>query len=155
MNSLVDRLSRWFLAAVFLYSGVDKLFHYGGFVTALESSVLVPAAAGPFLALPVILVEILVGAGLLFRRSRRAAAAVATVLLAVFTAAIAANALYGPPGAPCGCWFTLTLGESNRLHIALNLALLALAASVALTQGQGEEAMTPNPDLVDRGNLNR
>lgn len=152
MARLVDRLSRWFLGAVFLYSGVDKLLHYGGFLTALESSVLVPAALAPYLALPVILLEILVGAGLLFRRTRRAAAATAAGLLAVFTAALVANLLYGPPGAPCGCWFTLTLGESNRLHVALNLALLALAASVALTRGQDEETVQPEPgpELLDR-----
>lgn len=152
MVRLVDRLSRWFLGAVFLYSGADKLLHYGGFLTALESSVLVPSALAPYLALPVILLEILVGAGLLFRRTRRAAAATAAGLLAVFTAALVANLLYGPPGAPCGCWFTLTLGESNRLHVALNLALLALAASVALTRGEDEETVQPEPgpELMDR-----
>lgn len=150
MASWLDRCSRWFLAAVFVYAGVDKLFHYGGFLTALESSVLVPASAAAFLAMPLILIEILVGAGLVTRRWRRHAAAAAAGLLFVFTAALTANVLYAAPGTPCGCWFTLTLGESNRIHIALNVALLALAASLIWTRDPEGGAALSAPGPVDR-----
>ena len=148
----VDRLSRWLLTAVFVSSAIDKLFHYGGFVTALASSVLVPAIAAPYLALPVILLELSIGAGLVSRRWRRAASFGACTLLAVFVATLTANALFAPPGTPCGCWFTLTLGESNRLHIALDVVLLALAASVAFTArpAAGDTALSAL-DPIDRG----
>jgi len=148
----VDRLSRWLLAAVFVSSAIDKLFHYGGFVTALARSVLVPAVAAPYLALPVILLELAIGGGLVSRRWRRSAAIGASALLVVFIATLTANALYAPPGTPCGCWFTLTLGESNRLHIALDVALLAVAASLVFSArpASGGDAIS-TLDPIDRG----
>jgi len=149
---MIDRLSRWLLAAVFVSSAVDKLFHYGGFVTALASSVLVPSVAAPYLALPVILLELAIGAGLVSRRWRRPAALGACALLTMFVATLTANALFAPPGTPCGCWFTLTLGESNRLHISLDVVLLTLAASVAYTaRREAGDATLSALDPIDRG----
>ena len=67
---VVRALSLVFLAALFLYAGIDKLFHYGGFVKALGGYVLVPDGLERHLALPVILAELLVGAGLLIKAWR-------------------------------------------------------------------------------------
>jgi uncharacterized membrane protein YphA (DoxX/SURF4 family) len=130
-------LSVAFLALLFLYAGVDKAFHYGGFVKALGNYVLVPDGAERFLALPVILSEVLVGAGLLVRSWRAPAALLAAVLLASFTVALAINQAYAP-GVECGCWFTVTLGKASASHIAQNLLLLGLAVSVWLDERRGE-----------------
>ncbi|MBW8875756.1 MAG: DoxX family membrane protein [Acidobacteria bacterium] len=127
----VSLLSAVFLAVVFVFAGSDKIFHFDGFVNALSSYAVVPAAVARYLALPVVLSELWVGLGLLIPRWRRTAALAAAVLLAVFTVALIGN-LYFSPGSICGCWFTLTLGRSTRLHVLQNVVLLALAVSVWL-----------------------
>jgi len=133
MRKTVRIVSAAFLALLFLYAGVDKAFHYGGFVKALGGYVLVPDGLERHLALPLILGEILVGAGLLLKAWRPPAALVATAMLALFTAALAVNQIYRP-GAECGCWFTLTLGRATPAHIVQNLILLGLAASIWLDE---------------------
>jgi uncharacterized membrane protein YphA (DoxX/SURF4 family) len=125
----VSILSAVFLALVFLFAGIDKIFHFDGFVNALASYAVVPTAVARYLALPVILSELWVGLGLLTPRWRRTAALAAASLLAVFTIALAVNLIYSP-GSVCGCWFTITLGRSTRLHVLQNVVLLALAVSV-------------------------
>lgn len=129
----ISLLSAIFLALVFLSAGIDKIFHFDGFINALATYVVVPAAAARYLALPVILSEIWVGLGLLVPRWRRTAALAAAVLLAVFTVALVVN-LHHSPGSVCGCWFTLTLGRATRLHVLQNVILLTLDLSVWLDQ---------------------
>ena len=133
---VVRALSLLFLAALFLYAGVDKAFHYGGFVKALGGYVLVPDGLERYLALPVILAEILVGAGLLLKTWRPPASLLAAILLSVFTLALAINQRYAP-GVECGCWFTVTLGKATGSHILQNLLLLGLALSVWLDERKG------------------
>jgi uncharacterized membrane protein YphA (DoxX/SURF4 family) len=129
-------LSLLFLALLFLYAGVDKAFHYGGFVKALGGYVLIPDGLERYLALPVILAELLVGAGLLFKPWRSPAALLAAILLSAFTIALAVNQHYAP-GVECGCWFTVTLGKASASHVAQNLLLLGLALSVWLDERGG------------------
>lgn len=123
---LVDKLILFLLVAVFLFSGLDKIFHYEGFVNALSNYVLVPFGLAPFLAAPVIAIELLIGIGLLLKRWRADAALLATAMLLLFTVALCLNYLYGSRGI-CGCWFTITLAESTELHLAQNLMLAALS----------------------------
>jgi len=134
----IRALSVWFLAALFLYAAIDKAFHYGGFVKALGGYILVPDGLERFLAVPVILCELLIGIGLLFKPWRPSAALLATCLLAVFTIALAVNQRYAP-GVECGCWFTVTLGRASTSHILQNLILLGLAASIWLDERRGED----------------
>jgi uncharacterized membrane protein YphA (DoxX/SURF4 family) len=140
----VRALSVWFLAALFLYAAIDKAFHYGGFVKALGGYVLVPDGLEQYLALPVILCELLIGIGLLFKPWRPPAALLATCLLAVFTIALAVNQRYAP-GVECGCWFTVTLGRATASHILQNLILLGLAASIWLDERRGGDLPTAEP----------
>ena len=125
---LLDRLILFFLAAVFLFSGVDKVFHLDGFENALRSYVVVPHGTARYLAVPLIASELLVGLGLLIRPWRRKAAASAVVLLVLFTAALALNRLLGGRQI-CGCWFTITLAKGTASHILQNLIMAGLAAS--------------------------
>ncbi|HWN42820.1 MAG TPA: MauE/DoxX family redox-associated membrane protein [Thermoanaerobaculia bacterium] len=134
----VRAISLVFLAALFLYAGVDKLFHYDGFVKALGGYVLVPEGLERHLALPVILAEILVGAGLLLKPWRAPASLLAAILLFVFTVALAVNQRYAP-GVECGCWFTVTLGKATSSHILQNVLLLGLALSIWLDERGGEK----------------
>lgn len=143
---LVRLLSLLLLAALFLYTGIDKAFHYSGFIKALGGYVLVPDGFERHLALPLIFSEILVGAGLLLASWRSAAALLATGLLAVFTLALAVNQHYAP-GVECGCWFTVTLGTATTAHIVQNIILLGLAFSVWLDE-RGSIAPKPHPQTA-------
>lgn len=118
-----------FLALIFLYAGIDKLLHYGGFVNALSSYAVIPAELAPSLAPAVILAEIGLGLGLLRRRWRERSALAGATLLAAFTLVLGIHQLYAP-GSECGCWFTLTLARGSGMHIVQNLVLIALALTV-------------------------
>lgn len=128
---VVDRAVVWVLAGVLLVSGIDKLFHYEGFTNALDNYVLVPLGWAPFLALPIIAVEILAGLGLLLPRWRSKAAGLAAVAITCFTLAIAVNYSVGERGI-CGCWFTVTLAKGTTTHILQNLLLIALAILICV-----------------------
>lgn len=125
----ISVVSAFFLAAVLLYAGIDKAFHYNGFVDALTSYVLVPAGLAQTLAPAVILAEIWIGLGLLWKPWRGWAALTGAVTLGVFTIALAVNQIYAP-GTVCGCWFTVTLGQSSAMHIVSNLVLMGLALTL-------------------------
>jgi uncharacterized membrane protein len=163
----VDRGIIWVLAAVFLFSGADKVFHYEGFVNALRDYVIVPRGWAPILAPPILIVELLVGGALLVKAWRQAAALTAAGVLAFFTAVLGVNRLMGGRGV-CGCWFTLTLSRSTPLHMAQNLMLLGLAlfawwnersgnvASPAADSGRPDPIplglVGPNPSSPERRN---
>jgi uncharacterized membrane protein YphA (DoxX/SURF4 family) len=133
VSKTVRTISLLFIAVLFLYAGVDKAFHFSGFVKALAGYVLVPDGVERFLALPLILSELLVGVGLLVKPWRRPAALLATILLFAFTLALAVNQRYAP-GAECGCWFTVTLGKATTSHLVQNLLLLGLSLSLWLDE---------------------
>ncbi len=132
------------LAAIFLFSGIDKILHYDAFVNAVRNYVLVPRGWAPYLAPSVILVELMIGAGLLLRSWRRPAALTAAVTLAVFTAALTFNYIYGERGI-CGCWFTITLAKSTELHLAQNLLFLGLALSIWWDERGRDKRASPLP----------
>jgi uncharacterized membrane protein YphA (DoxX/SURF4 family) len=71
-------------------------------------------------------VEIVVGAALITSLGQRAAAAVALVLLAAFTALIVVRLAQGrhPPCACFGAWSATPIGP---MHVVRNVALMALA----------------------------
>jgi uncharacterized membrane protein YphA (DoxX/SURF4 family) len=126
---MVDRLIVWMLSALFLFSGIDKIFHYDGFLDALRNYVLVPRGAASSIGPLVIAAELMIGIGLLFKAWRRPAALTAAIAMACFTLAIAVNYFAGSRGI-CGCWFTITLSQSSELHIVQNLIFGGLAVMV-------------------------
>ena len=143
---VVEKIILLLLAAVFLFSGIDKILHYEAFVNAVRNYILVPRGWAPYLAPTVILLELMIGVGLLVRAWRRPAALTAAVTLAVFTAAVTFNYLYGGRGI-CGCWFTITLADSTELHLAQNLLLLGLALSVWWDARNQERTVARNSSL--------
>ncbi len=125
----VDIAIALLLAAIFLFSGIDKIFHYQGFLNALFDYVLVPRGSTTTLAPLVIVSELMIGVGLLVAPWRRQAALAAGALLAIFSIAVAFNFFYGNRGI-CGCWFTITLAKSTEMHLLQNLLLTSLAFSL-------------------------
>lgn len=126
VDRVVRALSLTLLVGLFLFSGTDKLLHYGGFVTALGSYVVLPRGVAPYIAPALIGSELWIAVGLMIQRWRPSASALGAVLLLVFAVALFVNRYYNP-GAICGCWFTLTLGKSTALHVTQNLLLAAVA----------------------------
>lgn len=140
------RASSLFLSLLFLGSALDKVFHYGGFVKALGSYVLLPRALAGVVGPVVIVTEVWVGLGLLWPRWRHQAAAVSVGLLALLTVALVGNTVYAP-GSICGCWFTLTVGRASGGHVLLNLLFLAVAATL---WWDTRSSPTPSPSSVSR-----
>ncbi len=124
--SAFNRAILLLLSLLFLLAGADKIAHYDGFVNALRNYSLVPRGSAPILAPCVILVEVLVGAGLWWRPWRARVLVTAACLLGLFSVALGINLLDGNRGI-CGCWFTITLGQSTWMHITQNLILAALS----------------------------
>ena len=143
----IDRGIVLLLAAIFLFSSFDKVFHYEAFVNAVRNYVLVPRGWAPYLAPSLILVELMIGVGLLVRPWRRSAALTAVFTLAAFTAAISFNYLYGGRGI-CGCWFTITLANSTNLHLLQNALFLCLALSIWFDEGKRSRMAAAGPPMI-------
>lgn len=138
----LDKTITFFLAAVLIFSGIDKLLHYQGFINALRDYVIIPKSTAVWLALPVILCELMIGVSLLIRPWRRPALLATAALLSVFTVALATNHAFGGR-AICGCWFTITLARGTMSHIAQNLIMAVLALTVWWSAGEGRKLPAP------------
>lgn len=120
-------LSAYFLAAILLFSGIDKLLHYDRFLRAVESYRLLPAGSERFVAPDIVFAEILISAGLMFSRTRRRSSLFCSALLTVFTAAYVFGEAHP---AICGCSYTITLATTTPMHIAQNVIFIALSLFV-------------------------
>lgn len=125
----VPRMSAVFLGVFFILTGLDKLFHYHDFLLALEGYAVVPRAIAAFAAYPVIFAELWVGVGLLVTPWSKTASLIAAFLLFIFASALLLNYVWRPESS-CGCWFSVSGGKVNLLHVAHNLILCVLALFV-------------------------
>ena len=116
-------MPRIVLMVLFSFAAVDKVIHFRGFVTAVQSYELLPATFNYSAAIFFIVAEFAIALGLLTKRWRRPAALAAVLLLATFTTVY----LVARPSGVCGCWFTLTLNSGGYFHILQNLIFIALA----------------------------
>jgi len=148
-KKLIAAGSRYFLAALFIFAATDKLFHYQGFIKALGNYVLVPHGAAEYLALPIILTEVWIGAGLIVRPWRTPAGLLATGLMLMFTCALTLNYVYAPRSV-CGCWFSITLGTATITHIVANLFLVGLSITVWLDARSVDSPRSSVPNPKDR-----
>jgi methylamine utilization protein MauE len=121
--SFLRELPRLILIALFGFASIDKLIHFPGFVSAIQSYQLLPASLESFAAIFFIMAEFAIALGLLTKRWRRLAALSAVLLLGTFTVVYLAV----DPGRVCGCWFTLTLNSGGYFHILQNLVFIGLA----------------------------
>ncbi|HJR08100.1 MAG TPA: MauE/DoxX family redox-associated membrane protein [Pyrinomonadaceae bacterium] len=120
---LLRELPRIILIGLFSFAAIDKLIHFGGFVTAIHSYQLLPSSLEYPAAIFFLMAEFAIALGLLTKRWRRQACLSAVLLLGTFTVVyLAVN-----PEGVCGCWFTLTLNSGGYFHILQNLVFIALA----------------------------
>ncbi|HOX25550.1 MAG TPA: MauE/DoxX family redox-associated membrane protein [Candidatus Krumholzibacteria bacterium] len=129
-RDLIVVASRWAVGVVFLVASIDKLAHPGAFAQNIANYRLIPLVLlHPFAwLLPV--VEAVVGLALIVGWQRRGAALLATIMTAVFIAAIA-SALARDLDISCGCFHT-TGGHAVGRDLLVRDLLLLGAALVAV-----------------------
>jgi len=123
--SVLDTVISVFLALLFGFSGIDKLTHLDGFVSAINSYRVFPLPVGAFLAPIIIAAELTVAIGLMMPAWRRAASLQGALLLSLFTLALLVNRLLGARGV-CGCWFSIEMAQGD-VHFLLNGLLILLS----------------------------
>ncbi|MEW6338910.1 MAG: MauE/DoxX family redox-associated membrane protein [Acidobacteriota bacterium] len=118
------------LGAVFLYAAHDKVLDPRPLVTIIWGYRLLPPGPINPMAIYMPWLELLVGVAMLTGFKRRAAAMLTTGLLAMFTVALAINAVRGINVA-CGCFSTSAQDAQNAWLLVLR-DLPMLAAAVIL-----------------------
>lgn len=118
------------LGAVLLYAAGTKVPDLAAFAESVANYRLLPPALVPGVAAAVIGVELVAGALLVVGRYTRAAALVASVLLAAFTAGLAQALLRGID-LRCGCFG----GEEPATWLTVVRDLAMLAAALAVLAG--------------------
>jgi len=137
--SPVQLLLRLTLAAVFLHAGWDKAWHPAGFASQVAAYRLVPAELVTLVAVWLPWLELVAG-GLLALGLLTESSALVLGLLSLAFGAGATSALVRGLAIDCGCFSTSASGPVSWGHVALDLALAALAVGV-LCRGPGPLAL--------------
>jgi uncharacterized membrane protein YphA (DoxX/SURF4 family) len=135
----VLEIMRFFIAAVFLRAGMAKLAGRKEFAVAVANYQIVPASLAGATAMILPAAEVTAGLLLLLGVLPGLAAALAA-LLACFCAAIAVNLGRGRVF-DCGCGGSTSAQTISWRHVAVNLALAALAAAISLAPPGGLELL--------------
>ena len=136
MRAALALVLRLGLGGLLLVAGALKLRAPIAFATEIANYQLIPAVA-PYVAAVLPVLELVIGAALVFapRAWRRAAALAALGLLATFTVAVASVTLRRI-NIDCGCFGTGG-GPITGLTILRNLGLMAAAAALTLDRAEG------------------
>ena len=124
---------RVLLAAVFAYAAVPKLLDPGEFALAIQNYKVLPDELAGYAALFVPVLELVIALGLLLPSYQRGAACLATLLLVVFSAAMAQARVRGID-LSCGCFGAVLDAKVSWLTVARTLTL-ALLSGVVLFAG--------------------
>ena len=146
-------VARTCLAAIFLLAAAMKLAQPARTCRAMSDFGVAPRFAG-LTALAVVTAELVVGVALLIPSSARWGAIAALVLLATFSAVVAAVLKRGRSVA-CNCFGSLTEQPLGPATLARNACLAALASFIVLAaHGSGELTLAaPFTALGVRGSL--
>jgi hypothetical protein len=121
----------YFLSFAFISAGVNKILNFESFRIELLSF-------GKFYSLfmfPIILTEIWVGIGLIFRGSRGIAVLFGLIMLLVFTGFVLYRYLLGYRS-NCGCGVLFFDLKFDLTHLLLNFTLIVLSFFVLINQKQ-------------------
>lgn len=130
MDPLLSLAAGFFCAGLLLGAGWHKLRAPAAFRRALAGYELLPAFGLPVAARLLPLLEIALGAALLFPATRPTAAALACALFLLYALAMGVNLLRGRRGMDCGCSFGARAGGLTAFMPLRNL-LFALTAALA------------------------
>ena len=120
----IDRVSRWFLAGIFLFAGVPKIFSPGEFASIIEAYGLVPE----FLLLPaaIILPLLEIVAAVQLIRGKRSGLWLSAILMIVFISVLTYGIIIGLD-IDCGCF-----GPEDIEHKAFSSLKTSLLRDVLL-----------------------
>ena len=133
---LIATISTLLMSYLFVVSALQKLTDAGYFQQVITDYQVLPAALSPLLARVLPLVELGAGIALLIPLSRSAALGTVTLLLAIYSAAIALNILRGRRDIDCGC---AGPGQEQSLSgwlLGRNALLIIMALSAMTATGQ-------------------
>jgi uncharacterized membrane protein YphA (DoxX/SURF4 family) len=123
-------LARVLLGALLVWAGAAKIGHAEALAGAIAGFRLLPPGLVAPLAVILPFFEVLLGLYLLAGLFTRIAAAIATAQFLIYAAAIASAVLRGIP-ANCGCFGPGDAAVADWPHVALDLALAAIALFIA------------------------
>lgn len=123
--------ARWFLAGIFLRSGLVKATELAAFRSAVANYQLLPQALEKPVAVTLPVAEIVAAVMLAAGVMPVVVAAALALLLMIFAAAIGVNLARGRKF-DCGCAGTVAPQMISWRHVAADLTLAAVAAAVAL-----------------------
>jgi uncharacterized membrane protein YphA (DoxX/SURF4 family) len=129
---LILLAARWFVAGIFLRSGIAKATELDTFRSAVANYKLVPKELEKPLAVSLPFAEIVAGVLLAVGLVPVVVAAALAFLLLVFAAAIAINLARGRKF-DCGCTSTVTRQTIGWRHVLTDLVLAAAAVAVAVS----------------------
>ena len=119
-------LARLLLGGLFVFAGATKIYDPAIFATELERYQLLPWKAGVAVSIYLPWVEFFAGLCLFVNRLERGALLLITLLLIVFTFALA-GALTRGLSIDCGCFGHTMMSTGTIVPLLRNLAMLLLA----------------------------
>lgn len=119
-------LVRLGLAALFLYTGAQKVLEPGAFAAAIANYRVLPDALVGVAAVGLPVLELVAAVALLVPSYAQGAAWIAAALLSVFAAAMAQSKLRGID-LDCGCFGADQASQVSWLKVTINLGLAILA----------------------------
>lgn len=114
------------LAALFIWTGAQKLVEPGAFAAAIANYRVLPDALVGIAAVSLPVLELVVGAALLWPLYAQGASLIVAALLFVFAAAMAQSKARGID-LDCGCFGAAQTSQVSWLKVTLNLGLAMLA----------------------------
>jgi len=129
----VHWLIRLGLAALFLWTGAQKLVDPGSFAAAIANYRVLPDALVGVAAVGLPVLEIVIGAALLWPTYAQGAAVLVAALLVLFAAAMAQSKLRGID-LDCGCFGADQSSQVSWLKVTVNVGLAMLAGWTARTR---------------------
>ena len=138
---LVARLG---IAGVFFWAAIPKLWDPGAFAADVQNYRVLPEAYVGHVALFVPVFELVLAIGLCLPRYHRGAAMIATLMLLVFSAAMAQARMRGID-LSCGCFGAAFEAKVSWLTVVRSAALAVLAALPWLVRSEAPPAASPAP----------
>lgn len=124
IRKLARVLVRIALGGLFVFAGATKAYDPGTFAIEIQRYQIVPWVVGALTSVYLPWLEMLAGALLLLKRFERGALLVITLLLLIFTVALA-SAMFRGLSIDCGCFGKAFTATGTTVPLLRNLLLLA------------------------------
>lgn len=128
---IIKHISLYFVSAILLFAGIDKLLHIHNFTHTLEQNILLSGNIYQYIALPIIITEVFIGISILYNKWRLNALIAALILFLVFLTSVVVNYFINPESS-CGCWFSIGTTTVSLTHIFQNIFILGLITMLSI-----------------------